>query len=84
MGISTKVCVPLNTSFELSGKLSTSDINYINIRINQCNSSLNYTSRPCINQTILNGIANAFNGFIANILYINPLINHGNLDYIDY
>ena len=84
MGASKRMCVPLNESFQIFGKLATNQWNYLQIRIKQCDPNLNI-SRPCANQSLLNNISAAFGGnFIANLYYVNALINPGSKNYIDY
>ena len=83
MSAAQRMCVPLNESFEISGKLSTNQRKVVALRIKTCNSSLN-SSRPCANQTLLTSLMSTTGSFIANLYYVNPLINPGNTEYIDY
>ena len=84
MGLSQKLCVPLNSSFYLHGKLTLNNMTSIAIKIKKCNSSLNST-RPCANDTILNSfLSSEFGTFTANVFIVNPLINPGNIEYLDW
>ena len=56
----------------------------LQIDISACNSSLN-SSRPCVNESLLNSAISAAGGqLFAHIMFVNPLINPGNVDYLDY
>ena len=84
MGVSKRMCIPLNSSFQVFGKLATNHWNYLQIRIKQCDPNLTL-SRPCANQSLMDNISASFRGtFVANLYYINPLINPGSKNYIEY
>ena len=56
----------------------------LQIDISACNNSLN-TSRPCVNESLLDSRISTVGGQIfAHMMFINPLINPGNVDYLDY
>ena len=61
-----------------------SAISSVAIRIKKCNSSLNST-RPCANDTVLNSFLNRELGtFTASLYAVNPIINPGSIDYLDW
>ena len=54
------------------------------LSIFRCDNTTN-SSIPCANDTMLNNLFNSFFGnFIVNLVFINPLINPGNTEYLDY
>ena len=54
------------------------------MRIKQCDPN-STNSRPCVNQTVINNLSAAFGGtFIASLYYVNPLINPGSKNYLEY
>lgn len=53
------------------------------IRIYECNASL-LSTRPCINQTVIDNMINTVGSVSAILFYVNPLINPGDINYLDY
>ena len=84
MGISNRLCMPLNSSFDLYGKLSLSVVSSIAIRINRCNNTSNAT-RPCANSSVLDTFLSPELGvYTLSIYAVNPIINPGSTDYLDW
>ena len=81
----TKLCVPINFTAEISGRLTSNNLKGVQIAITKCNSSLDL-SRPCANDTEIQArLLTSFNGvFLGQLYTVNPLINPGNINYIDY
>jgi hypothetical protein len=83
MRASRWVCPPLNYSYELKGKFTSRTQSSLSVHISACNSSLNL-SRTCVNESVIDAMIAFQGGILANINLVNPLINPGNADYLEY
>ena len=75
MGMSQRVCPPLNSSFQVSGKYALQNLHTIEIKITQCSS--NNASRPCLSDTFIDAYVNVSGAVYATLIYTNTLINPG-------
>ena len=78
-----RLCPPLDSNFDIFGKLTSNVSKYVEIRVNKCNSSLNST-RTCVNQSQIDNLYSIFGDISVGLFYVNPLINPGNTEYLDY
>ena len=65
------------------GKGTTDPFQYLEIRIAKCTTAFDPT-RPCIGDTVINQIFALQNELYAGLMYVNPLINPGTVDYLDF
>ena len=76
--------MPLNSSFDLYGKLTLSVVSSITIRIKQCNNTPSAT-KPCANSSVLDTFLNPELGvYTLNIYAVNPILNPGSTNYLDW
>ena len=67
----------------MQGKFSSNYLTWLEVRTSKCGSLYN-NSVPCANQSAFDAIF-AFRGeVILDFYYVNPLINAGNTEYLDY
>ena len=83
MKMSEKVCPPINSSFDISGKFVLQDMHSIQISIRQCDNTTN-SSRVCANDAFIDLYVQFAGAVYVNVVYVNPLINPGSTDYLGY
>ena len=83
MPASRWLCSPTNYTYELYGKYTSKEMKFLEIVLKKCSNSTN-SSRPCASDAMMDNLEAAFGQFTFSFFYINPLINAGNKDYLNY
>ena len=78
-----RLCPPLNYSYDIMGKFTSREMKQIEVRLSKCNDTLD-PLRPCVNQSVIDGMITALGGLTVGMFFVNPLINAGNKDYLSY
>jgi hypothetical protein len=76
------LCPPLGYVFPISGKKTSSVFKYAKITVSKCGTTVNAST--CIDATTVDSFINSNQGATLNLYYINPILNSGNSQYIDY
>jgi hypothetical protein len=78
------LCPATNFVMPLEGKFTSTSFRYSRVLISSCTNSALYPNTVCANQTEVDTFIANNQIVTANLYFINPLINSGSKDYLDY
>lgn len=76
------LCPPSGYVFPIQGKKTSNIFKYAKITVSKCGSVI--PSATCMNSTAVENFIDTNQGATLNFYYINPLLNAGDPDYINY
>jgi hypothetical protein len=78
------LCPPTGYVLPLEGKFTSDSFKYSRVLISACNESTLPTNATCATTKEVDLFIESNQGVTANIYFINPLINSGSKEYLDY
>lgn len=76
------LCPPTGYVFPIQGKKTSTTFRYARIIVAKCGSVI--PSATCLNSTVVQNFIDTNQGATVNFYYINPVLNAGDPDYINY
>ena len=83
MKLGNLVCIPINSTFSLKGKFTRNNLRSMELSIRRCDNTTNSTT-ICADDTAVDNFFTSDGTVYVNLVFANPLINPGNIDYLDY
>ena len=76
------LCPPTGYVFPIQGKYTSTTFTYARIIVSKCGSAI--LSAICMNSSVVQSFIDNNQGVTLNFYYINPVLNAGDADYINY